>query len=166
MSRWKWRASTGWFSTCTYRNLAQHSSFLGLCVLVDHPPPAALDPENQFFTFEAGVAKLGGGNGWADVWFKGHFAIEYKGPNKSLAAAYEQLLQYRESLENPPLLITGNTQEFCIHTNFTNSAKQVVHLTIVANLDMEQMCMKRGCSGCHSIGRFVQLRHVKPHEQP
>jgi hypothetical protein len=70
MSRWKWRASTGWFSTCTYRNLDQHSGFLGLCALADHPPPAALDPENQFFTFAAGVAKLGGGNGWIDVWFK------------------------------------------------------------------------------------------------
>ena len=34
--------------------------------------------------------------------------------------AYEQLLQYRESLQNPPLLITGNTQEYFIHTNFTN----------------------------------------------
>ena len=156
----KWRDNTS-----TERQ-AYQQHFLDLCALIDHPPPAALDPENKFFTFEAGAAKQGGGNGYADVWYKGHFAIEYKGPHKSLDRAYEQLLQYRESLENPPLLITGNTQEFFIHTNFTNSAKQVVHLTIVAKLDMEQMCIKRGCSGCHSIGRFVQWRHVKPYEQP
>jgi hypothetical protein len=95
-----------------------------------HPTPATVDATNQFFTFEAGAAKLSGGQGWADVWYKGHFAIEYKGPDKSLARAYEQLLQYRESLQNPPLLVTGNTQEFFIHTNFTNSVKRVIHVTL------------------------------------
>jgi type II restriction/modification system DNA methylase subunit YeeA len=119
-----WRGNTS-----TERQVYQQH-FLDLCALVDHPTPATVDATNQFFTFEAGAAKLSGGNGWADVWYKGHFAIEYKGPNKSLAAAYEQLLQYRESLENPPLLVTGNTQEFFIHTNFTNSVKRVVHVTL------------------------------------
>ena len=122
----KWRGN----SSNEKQVYQQH--FLDLCALVGHPLPAALDPENKFFTFEAGAAKLGGGNGWADVWYKGHFAIEYKGPGKSLAVAYEQLLQYRESLENPPLLVTGNTQELHIHTNFTNSTKQVVTVTIDA----------------------------------
>lgn len=120
----KWRGNTS-----TERQVYQQH-FLDLCALVGHPTPAGLDPENKFFTFEAGAAKMGGGNGWADVWYKGHFAIEYKGPGKSLAAAYEQLLQYRESLENPPLLITGNTQELHIHTNFTNSTKQIVTVTL------------------------------------
>ncbi len=120
----KWRGNTS-----TERQVYQQH-FLDLCALVDHPTPAALDAANKFFTFEAGAAKLSGGQGWADVWFKGHFAVEYKGPDKSLARAYEQLLQYRESLQNPPLLVTGNTQEFFIHTNFTNSVKRVVHVTL------------------------------------
>ena len=120
----KWRGNT------SNEKQVYQQHFLDLCALVGHPLPAALDPENKFFTFEAGAAKLGGGNGWADVWYKGHFAIEYKGPGKSLSVAYEQLLQYRESLENPPLLVTGNTQELHIHTNFTNSTKQVVTVTI------------------------------------
>ena len=34
-----------------------------------------------------------------------HFGWEYKGRHKDLKAAYNQLLQYREDLENPPLLI-------------------------------------------------------------
>ncbi len=119
-----WRGNTS-----TERQVYQQH-FLDLCALVGHPTPVQLDPENKFFTFEAGAAKLSGGQGWADVWFKGHFAIEYKGPDKSLGRAYEQLLQYRESLENPPLLVTGNTQEFFIHTNFTNSVKRVVHVTL------------------------------------
>ena len=88
-----WRGNTS-----TERQVYQQH-FLDLCALVGHPTPVQLDPENKFFTFEAGAAKLSGGQGWADVWFKGHFAIEYKGPDKSLARAYEQLLQYRESLE-------------------------------------------------------------------
>ncbi len=120
----KWRGNT------SNEKQVYQQHFLDLCALVGHPTPAALDPENKFFTFEAGAAKLGGGNGWADVWFRGHFAIEYKGPGKSLSTAYEQLLQYRESLENPPLLVTGNTQELHIHTNFTNSTKQVVTVTL------------------------------------
>jgi len=120
----KWRGNTS-----TERQVYQQH-FLDLCALVDHPTPAAVDATNQFFTFEAGAAKLSGGQGWADVWYKGHFAIEYKGPDKSLARAYEQLLQYRESLQNPPLLVTGNTQEFFIHTNFTNSVKRVVQVTL------------------------------------
>jgi type II restriction/modification system DNA methylase subunit YeeA len=120
----KWRGNTS-----TERQVYQQH-FLDLCALVDHPTPATVDATNQFFTFEAGAAKLSGGQGWADVWYKGHFAIEYKGPDKSLARAYEQLLQYRESLQNPPLLVTGNTQEFYIHTNFTNSVKRVIHVTL------------------------------------
>ena len=105
----KWREIT----TSTERQVYQQH-FLDLCALVDHPTPAALDAANKFFTFEAGAAKLSGGQGWADVWFKAHFAVEYKGPDKSLARAYEQLLQYRESLQNPPLLVTGNTQQLSL----------------------------------------------------
>jgi hypothetical protein len=120
----KWRDNTA-----TERQVYQQH-FLDLCALVGHGTPAELDRRNEFFTFEAGAAKLGGGNGFADVWYKGHFAIEYKGPQKKLDAAYEQLLQYRESLENPPLLITGNTQELYIHTNFTSSPKRIVHVTL------------------------------------
>ena len=120
----KWRGNIS-----TERQVSQQH-FLDICALVGHQTPAALDADNKFFTFEAGAAKQSGGQGWADVWFKGHFAIEYKGPDKNLDRAYGQLLQYRESLENPPLLITGNTQEYFIHTNFTNSVKGRVHVTL------------------------------------
>ena len=100
----KWRGSTS-----TERQ-AYQQHFIDLCHLVGHPTPAELDPENKFFTFEAGVTKQSGGNGFADVWYKDHFAIEYKGPDGNLNKAYNQLLQYRESLENPPLLIVSNLQ--------------------------------------------------------
>ena len=94
--------------------------FLDLCALVDHPTPAAYDPDGKSFCFEAGVTKTLGGRGFADVWFKGRFAIEFKGPDGNLDKAYRQLLEYREALENPPLLIVSDTQVLRIHANFTN----------------------------------------------
>lgn len=104
--------------------------FLDLCELVGHPKPAALDSGNEFFTFEAGALKRDGKNGFADVWYKGHFAIEYKGSHGNLDKAYDQLLQYRESLHNPPLLIVSNIQTIVIHPNFTNSANKPVTVTL------------------------------------
>jgi hypothetical protein len=47
--------------------------FLDLCDLLNQPKPAAADPEGTFYTFERGVQKTEGGNGWADFWLRGHF---------------------------------------------------------------------------------------------
>src|SRR5438046_2560680 len=84
---------------------AAQQHFLDLCELVEHPKPAEADPTGDSFTFEKGAAKQDGGDGWADVWKRGFFGWEYKGKHKDLGEAYKQLLQYREALENPPLLV-------------------------------------------------------------
>src|SRR5687768_555539 len=84
-------------ATLTERSAAQ-SHFIDLCDVLGQPRPAAVDQAGAFFTFEKGVAKTGGGQGFADVWLRGHFAWEYKGRHKNLGAAYQQLLQYREDL--------------------------------------------------------------------
>jgi len=99
--------------------------FLDLCELVGHPKPAEADATGEIFTFEKGAAKRGGGDGWADVWKRGFFAFEYKGARANLAQAYEQLLQYREALDNPPLLVTCDTRDLEIHTNFTGAPPKV-----------------------------------------
>jgi hypothetical protein len=109
----------------TERSAAQQH-FLELCELFGHPRPADADPTGEWYTFEKGVAKHDGGKGWADVWKKGFFGWEYKGKHKDLAAAYNQLLQYREALENPPLLVVCDMDRLIVHTNFTNRAA-VVH---------------------------------------
>ena len=110
-------------------NLSERSAcqqhFLDLCDVLGQPKPAAADPDGAFYTFERGVSKTGGGQGWADVWFRGHFGWEYKGKHKNLAAAYGQLLLYREAVENPPLLVVCDLDRFEIHTNFTGTAKKV-----------------------------------------
>ncbi len=47
---------------------ASQQHFLDLCELVDHEKPAEADPSGEWFTFERGAAKHGGGDGWAAVW--------------------------------------------------------------------------------------------------
>jgi type II restriction/modification system DNA methylase subunit YeeA len=69
------------------------------------------------------------------VWKRKHFAWEYKGKKKNLTNAYNQLLQYREALENPPLLVVCDLNRFEVHTNFTNTAKEVHHFELA---DLEQ----------------------------
>jgi hypothetical protein len=117
------------------RTIAQ-SHFNDICALVGHKTPLEIDPKGEFFTFEAQADKVGGKLGWADAWYKGHFVWEYKGlDGANLDAAYQQLLLYKDSLGNPPLLITSDTQDIFIHTNFTNTVKRVHKVTFDTLLD-------------------------------
>lgn len=119
----KWRGVT------LKERSASQSHFNDLCRLAGHPTPIEADPTGKWFTFEAGADKLGGGQGWADVWMRGRFGWEYKGKHGDLDKAYQQLLRYRESLQNPPLLIVSDLDRIVIHTNFTNTVKQVIPIT-------------------------------------
>ncbi len=101
---------------------AAQEHFLDLCRLLDHPTPAEADASGTAFCFEKGAAKHGGGEGFADVWKQGYFGWEYKGKRKDLDAAYDQLLRYKDALENPPLLVTCDLDRFVIRTNFTSTA--------------------------------------------
>src|SRR5207237_3741852 len=69
-------------------NLSERSAaqqhFLDLCELLGQPKPAQADPDGAWYTFERGVHKTGGSEGWADVWYKGHFAWEYKCKRRNL----------------------------------------------------------------------------------
>jgi hypothetical protein len=117
----------------TERSAAQQH-FLDLCELVGHPKPAAADPTGESFTFEKGASKQGGGDGWADVWKKDFFGWEYKGRHKDLNAAYDQLLEYRADLENPPLLVVCDMDIIRVHTNFNNAPTRIHEITL-ATLD-------------------------------
>ena len=104
---------------------ASQEHFLDLCTLVGVPSPARDDPEGEWFCFEKGASKAGGGEGWADVWRKGHFAWEYKSPGKDLDKAFEQLQKYTPALRYPPLLIVSDIDIIRIHTAFTDLVPQV-----------------------------------------
>jgi methylase of polypeptide subunit release factors len=131
----KWTAST-----LTERSASQQH-FLDLCQMLGEPTPADADPAGETFTFEKGGTTATGGHGWADVWKKGVFAWEYKGPGKDLNAAYVQLKKYADMLENPPLLITSDTKRIEIHTNFTNTVKtvQVLELLDLADSNKREL---------------------------
>jgi hypothetical protein len=128
----KWTAST-----LSEKSAAQQH-FLDLCALLGELPPAEADPTGETFTFEKGGTTVTGGHGWADVWRKGAFAWEYKGPGKDLNAAYSQLKKYADMLENPPLLITCDTKRIEIHTNFTNTVKALHELELEDLADPEK----------------------------
>ncbi len=102
-----------------------HEHFLDLCALLGQDPPAKADPVGESFCFERGATKESGGEGWADVWKKGCFGWEYKGKHKDLDAAYGQLLKYRDSLENPPLLVVSDMDRIGVHTHFTGTPSRV-----------------------------------------
>ncbi len=104
---------------------AAQEHFLDLCNVFAHPTPAAADPIGEKFCFEKGAAKHGGGDGFADVWKRGFFGWEYKGKHKDLSAAYDQLLRYRDALENPPLLVLCDLDRLVIRTNFTGTVSAV-----------------------------------------
>lgn len=98
---------------------ASQQHFLDLCEVIEHPKPAEVDQTGAWFTFERGAVKRDGRRGWADVWKRDFFGWEYKGRKKNLDAAFDQLLLYRESLENPPLLVVCDMDRLRVHTNFT-----------------------------------------------
>ena len=106
------------------------SHFNDLCEILNEQHPAHADPKGAGYTFEKHVNKTGEDKGWADVWKRGFFGWEYKGPHKDLKAAYLQLLKYREDLENPPLLVVCDFVHFEVHTNFTNTPPVIYKFTL------------------------------------
>ncbi|WP_395139155.1 DNA methyltransferase, partial [Armatimonas sp.] len=119
----RWRAAT------LTERAGYQEHFRDLCALLGQRTPAEADPTGAHYAFEKGVRKTGNTSGrvdgFADVWKRGHFAIEYKGKRKNLSDAYQQLLAYREDLENPPLLAVCDLNRFEVHTNFTGTVKRV-----------------------------------------
>ncbi|MFV0370342.1 MAG: DNA methyltransferase, partial [Azonexus sp.] len=89
--------------------------FDDLCDLLGVAKPR--DPDN--YCFERGAKKASGGDGWADVWKRGHFAWENKKPGRDLGAALKQLTDYALQLDNPPLLVVCDRERIVIHTAFT-----------------------------------------------
>jgi type II restriction/modification system DNA methylase subunit YeeA len=112
-----------WIGNRNTESAASHEHFIDLCQMLGEPTPNT-DPDGSEYAFEKGATKTSGGDGWADVWKRGHFGWEYKGHHKDLEAAYKQLLDYREALENPPLLIVCDLDRFVVRTNFTNTIRQ------------------------------------------
>ena len=117
---------------------AAQEHFIDLCRLLDEPTPAEADPTGEAYCFERGASREGGGDGWADVWKRHHFAWEYKGKRANLDAAFTQLRQYALALENPPLLIASDMAQFRIRTNWTNSVSETYEIGLEELVDAEK----------------------------
>ncbi|MFD3263348.1 class I SAM-dependent DNA methyltransferase [Phenylobacterium ferrooxidans] len=119
-----------WSDATLRERQGSQEHFLDLCRLLEQPTPAADDPHGDRYCFERGATKAGGGDGWADVWRRGCFGWEYKGPHKDLNAAFRQLSIYASALENPPYLVVSDMVRIVIHTNWTNTVSQVIELSL------------------------------------
>ncbi len=124
---------------------AYQEHFNDLCRLLGQPTPNEADPVRRgFFLFpKARRQRRGafractnsrdagepGERGFADVWKKGCFGWEYKGKKKNLDEAYKQLLRYRESLLNPPLLVVCDFDRYIIRTNFNGTVQETHEFT-------------------------------------
>jgi len=122
---------------------AYQSHFDDLCRLLGQPTPNEADPSGtdffcfqkrvvkdvELFDLEMSAAREPGERGFADVWKKSCFAWEYKGKKKNLDEAYKQLLRYRESLLNPPLLVVCDFDRYIIRTNFNGTVQETHEFT-------------------------------------
>ncbi|MCY3657003.1 MAG: class I SAM-dependent DNA methyltransferase [Chloroflexi bacterium] len=120
-----------WRENARRERASSQEHFIDLCRLLGVPTPNEADPTGESYAFEAGAERLSTGRqGWADVWKRGHFGWEYKGAHADLAAAYKQLLDYREDLENPPALVVSDMDRIEVHTNFTGTRPAVLTVTL------------------------------------
>ncbi len=123
---------------------AYQEHFNDLCALLGQKSPVEADPTgSDWFCFQKRVVKdlelivvddtgaepADEERGFADVWRKNGFAWEYKGKKKNLDEAYRQLLRYRESLLNPPLLVVCDFDRYIVRTNFNGTVQETHEFT-------------------------------------
>jgi type II restriction/modification system DNA methylase subunit YeeA len=133
---------------------ASQEHFCDLCAVLAHPTPAAADPTGSDFCFERGASKANGADGWADVWKRGFFGWEYKGKHADLDKAYAQLQRYRESLDNPPLLVVSDMDRILVRTNFTNTP------TAVYEIDLDSLAQESTLQNLRSV--FYDPDRLRP----
>ena len=133
---------------------AAQSHFVDLCQMLGVETPTDVDAVGDTYCFEKGATKSTGGNGFADVWKKGCFGWEYKGPKANLDTAYAQLQRYAVALENPPLLIVSDTKTIIIRTNWTNSVSETHTIALTDLVDAKARETLKNC--------FVKPEALRP----
>jgi len=115
-----------WKNNSLSEEAGAQQHFNDLCSLLGVEPPRQSDE----YCFEQHLKKMHGGKGFADVWKRGCFAWENKGPDKDLGPALMQLKNYAGALENPPVLVVCNRERIEIHPCFTGypSTPRIIQL--------------------------------------
>jgi type II restriction/modification system DNA methylase subunit YeeA len=145
-----------WKPVALTERATAHSHFLDLCAMLGHEDPVKADPTGEWFAFEKGVTKTGGGDGFADVWKRGFFAWEYKKKKRNLDDALAQLVRYAAALENPPLQIACDTDRFLIRTAWTNSVPKVYEFAL------DDLAEPKNLDILHSV--FFDPKKLEPKE--
>ena len=87
----KWRA----LAPNVSERAAYQEHWRDVCALLGQPTPSS-DTTGQDYAFEKHVKKVGTGEtGYADVFKRDHFIVEYKAPGKSLGKAWQQAADVR-----------------------------------------------------------------------
>jgi hypothetical protein len=117
--------------------------FIDLCRMLGEPTPAEDDPVGERYCFERGAEKLGGGEGWADVWRKHCFGWEYEGKHKDLNSVLRHLQAYAVDLQNPPYLVVSDMDRIIVHTNWTNTVSRRIVFELADLLEPAKLEMLR-----------------------
>jgi len=107
--------------------------FIDLCQMLNVPTPGS----SGDYIFEQDTLVLGEARGYADVFYRDHFAWENKAPGRNLDTALKQLLTYSLALSNPPLLVVCDRLTTRIHTQF-NGHPSEVHTVLLTELDQPE----------------------------
>lgn len=125
--------------------------FNGLCEVAGHDRPVDRLGTGEF-EFERAAPTPNDRRGIADVFLSGFFVMEYKRPDSSLDDAYFQVLRYRDSLGNPPLLIVSDFANIRIHTNFTGTVSETYYISLNDLRDLEGLVRHRSALGVETRG--------------
>ncbi len=114
-----------WQNTYATEKAVSQSHFKDVCRLVGFAEPYDPGISADDFAFEYTVKKIDGSTGFVDAFLRGRFGMEYKQRDKykTLGQAYVQLNDYREGLNNPPLLVVCDIAHWEIHTQFEGQKK-------------------------------------------
>ncbi len=142
-----------WEKVTLNEKAVAQSHFNALCKLLGLKGPVEADPSGTFFRFEKPLTKSGGKQGFADVWYQGRFAVEYKTKGKyaTLREAYSQLELYKDDLANPPVLIACDIARYEVHVVFTGYTSRVHTFT---NQELENA----------SVRELLRLAFTAPEE--
>lgn len=154
------------------------SHFNGLCEIVGHDKPADWlgTISRDDFDFQKSAPTPDNRNGKADVFLRDRFVMEYKRPDSSLDQAYFQVLRYRDSLGNPPLLLVSDFETIRIHTNFTGTVSETYYIERMELRDLGGLVKHRNALGVESRGPYTvvevllwcfhQPHRLKPTDTP